>query len=323
MEKVSVIIPIYNVENLIDRCLQSVVRQTYTDLEIIAVNDGSTDNSPNVIAQYAKTDARIVRVDKPNGGLSDARNAGMDVATGQYLCFLDGDDWWESDFVETMLRHLQQTDADLVCCNYVYVWDDGKRIEKRFLSGLPDVLPPKEALAAYLKQQILASVCIKIFKREICEQYQLRFPKGALWEDLPFTMSYLLHSGSVGVIDRCLYNYYQNRTSISRATDSLNVLQWMQSALQCVEMNEIAHPQEFRDENRCFITKAFIGLLVHSFKSRSQTTRETLRQEMYRYEKRISLRLLSRQEQLLIILYRVNYVLARQVFLQVYKKLQS
>ncbi|MDR2859811.1 MAG: glycosyltransferase [Mediterranea sp.] len=323
MEKISIIIPVYNVEKQLSKCLESVIGQTYSHLEIIVVNDGSPDNSGFVISSYAAQDNRIVVVNQTNGGLSDARNAGMEVAIGDYLCFLDGDDWLEADFVEKMHARMVSESLDLVCCEYRYVWENGNRQDKHFMKDLPPVLMNQEAIAAFLKQQILASVAIKMFKRCICEEHQLRFLKGILWEDMIFTFNYLFFCQKIGIIHHCLYDYFQAPESISRTKETLNVLHWMLSAEQCVQMNEEKNPGLFKEENRCLITKAFIGLLVYAFKSKNPEIQHRLREEMQIRKHILSLHLLSIPEKLLIILYKLNYPLARFIFLNVYKKVKS
>ncbi|MDR0547091.1 MAG: glycosyltransferase [Dysgonamonadaceae bacterium] len=323
MEKVSLIIPVYNVEKLLPKCLDSAMGQTYPELEIIVVNDGSPDRSDRVIAGYAAKDSRIVTVNKPNGGLSDARNAGMKVATGQYLCFLDGDDWLDSDFVERMLNQMITNQLDLVCCDYRYVWADGHSIDKHFLDGLPPAFSQREAIAAFLKQQMLASVAIKMFRRQLCLENQLEFEQGVLWEDLLFTMQYLFHCKKVGIIDGCPYNYFQADVSISRSKETLNVLHWMRSALRCVEMNENHFPGIFTGEEKCFLAKAFIGVLVYSFKCKDKTIRNELKKELKKRNSQIGLSYLSLSEKVLINLYRINYRIAQLIFLQIYKKLQE
>ncbi|MDR1682706.1 MAG: glycosyltransferase [Candidatus Symbiothrix sp.] len=323
MEKVSLIIPVYNVEKCLPKCLDSAIRQTYSELEIIVVNDGSPDRSDRIIAEYAAKDSRIVTVNKPNGGLSDARNAGMNVATGEYLCFLDGDDWLDSDFVEQMLHRMTSDHLDLVCCDYRYTWKDGHSIDKHFLAGLPPALNKADAIAAFLKQQILASVAIKMFRRELCESNELRFEQGILWEDLIFTMQYLLLCDKTGIIEGCLYNYFQAEISISRSKETLNVLHWMRSALRCVEMTGENFMYVFDDEKKCFLAKAFIGVMVYSFKCKDKSIRNELKKELKKRNKQIGLKYLSSSEKMLILLYRFNYRIAQIIFLNIYKKLQA
>ena len=117
MIDVSIIVPVYNVQDYLPKCLDSLLAQTYKNIEIIVVNDGSPDDSQRVIDEYAARDSRIVAVSKPNGGLSDARNFGMQYAQGEYIGFVDGDDYVEPDMYEKMLTKAKQEDSDIVECN--------------------------------------------------------------------------------------------------------------------------------------------------------------------------------------------------------------
>ena len=117
-EKITVIVPVYNVENYLNKCLDSILKQTYQNLEIIVVNDGSTDNSGTICQEYAQKDNRIVYIEKDNGGLSDARNAGLDRMTGSYVTFVDSDDWIEQDYVEVLYNKLTEYQADIAVGNY-------------------------------------------------------------------------------------------------------------------------------------------------------------------------------------------------------------
>ena len=123
---ISVIVPIYNVEDYLDRCVDSIINQTYKNLEIILVDDGSPDNCPKMCDDYAKIDNRIKVVHKENGGLSDARNAGMKVATGEYVSFIDSDDYVSLDFYETLLQTMIDNDSDIVECGVVKFYENGK-----------------------------------------------------------------------------------------------------------------------------------------------------------------------------------------------------
>ena len=123
---ISVIVPIYNVEKYLDRCVESIINQTYKNLEIILVDDGSPDNCTQMCDDYAKKDSRIRVVHKENGGLSDARNAGMEVATGEYVSFIDSDDYISLDFYETLFQTMIDNDSDIVECSVVKFYENGK-----------------------------------------------------------------------------------------------------------------------------------------------------------------------------------------------------
>ena len=125
-EKISVVIPVYKVEPYLDQCIQSVVEQTYTNLEIILVDDGSPDHCPAMCDAWSKRDNRIKVIHKENGGLSDARNAGLAIATGQYISFIDSDDWISLDMFEVLVGMLRETDAQIVECGTVLVYPQSK-----------------------------------------------------------------------------------------------------------------------------------------------------------------------------------------------------
>ena len=121
MDKISVIVPVYNVEKYLDKCVESIVNQTYKNLEIILVDDGSTDSCPEICDEWAKKDNRIKVIHKPNGGLSSARNAGMDSMTGSYIQFVDSDDYIKSNMIEVMYGNIIKGDYDVCVCNYSFI----------------------------------------------------------------------------------------------------------------------------------------------------------------------------------------------------------
>lgn len=130
MDKVTVIIPIYNVEKYLKEAIESTINQTHSNIEIILVDDGSTDNSGIICDEFAKKDTRIKVIHKTNGGLSDARNAGLDATTGKYIMFLDSDDFLELDAVENMYKEITEKDADYVIGNYINADEDGQKWNK-------------------------------------------------------------------------------------------------------------------------------------------------------------------------------------------------
>ena len=123
----SIIVPVYNVEKYLDQCMISLLKQTLTNIEIILVDDGSPDNCGIICDKYAETDSRIKVIHKKNGGLSDARNAGLDIATGQYICFIDSDDYIEKDMLKDMYDNIVRTGADITICNYCAVDNEGHK----------------------------------------------------------------------------------------------------------------------------------------------------------------------------------------------------
>ena len=130
---ISIVLPIYNVENYIEKCMESVLNQTYKNIEIILVDDGSPDNCPIICDQYVKEDNRVKVVHKENGGLSDARNAGIKVANGDYITFIDSDDYVDKDYVEFLYNTIEETDADIAIGGHRVIYDSGKIIEMELI----------------------------------------------------------------------------------------------------------------------------------------------------------------------------------------------
>ena len=161
-QKITVIVPVYNVENYLGRCIQSIISQTYRNLEIILVDDGSTDNSGNICDEYAKKDGRIRVIHQKNRGLSGARNAGINVATGNYIGFIDSDDWIDSDMFELLLHYANEHNADIVQCDTYINYKNG--MEKNNYENLNvRVLDTVQAMKETVYTNTNMSVCNKLF----------------------------------------------------------------------------------------------------------------------------------------------------------------
>lgn len=211
-KKISVIVPIYNVQEYLERSVESIIGQTYENLEIILVDDGATDNCPELCEQLAQRDPRIKVVHKINGGLSDARNAGLDVATGEYIGFVDSDDYIESDMYQLLVENLEKYDADISCCRYTWVWDDGQQ-EKVGDSGEIYIYEGQEALKEYIYGKVMDPFAWnKLYKTELINgERPVRFIKGILGEDNPFITELFKKEYKVVVAGESKYNYLQQR----------------------------------------------------------------------------------------------------------------
>ena len=178
---ISVIIPVYNVEKYLRKCIESVVGQTYKNLEIILVDDGSTDNSSKICDDFAAKDDRIVIIHQPNAGLSSARNLGLDIMKGDYVSFVDSDDWIEKDMFATLLTILKEEDADIAICSYYWVVED--RCFPIDDSGKKVIYNRENALRELFRDKVIRNyVCDKFYKREVFEG--IRFPVGRFYEDI-------------------------------------------------------------------------------------------------------------------------------------------
>lgn len=209
----SVIIPIYNVEKYLARCLDSVINQSYSNLEIILINDGTPDNSVEIAEFYAQKDQRISIYHQKNAGLSEARNTGMRYATGEYIAFLDSDDWLEPDAYEHLVAILEENDADIAVGRTI------RTVEKKdheFVKPMIAVLNQKEYIRKYFKigsQTIEYYVWNKLYKREIIEGTEQ--PKGLYAEDVPSMFMYLLKASKIVVSNKVIHNYFVNQKGLS------------------------------------------------------------------------------------------------------------
>lgn len=213
---ISIIVPVYNVEKYLPRCIDSILSQTYKNLEIILVDDGSPDRCGEICDEYAKNDARIHVIHKENGGLADARNVGLKAAAGQYVMFFDSDDWVAANICETLLQALITTQADIVTCNFSRIYSGGKIINNPAILKAGKIYTGKEALELYIKKGPveLTIACNKLYKKELFIQNNLFYPMGRLHED-EFLCKYLLYYSKTFVyINQSLYYYFQRENSI-------------------------------------------------------------------------------------------------------------
>ena len=206
--KLSVIVPVYNVEKYLRKCLDSLVSQTFKDLEIIIVNDESPDNSEKIILEYAKKYPNIVSLKKKNGGLSSARNYGLKYAHGEYVTFVDSDDWVREDMYEKMLQKAFENDFDIVACDINYVYSDHEM--RLYTDPKKDTFNNKELFI-----NLYPTVCTKIFKKELFTNNNLEFKSGVWYEDVEMMYRMLPYIKSIGVVHEDFYQYLQREKSIT------------------------------------------------------------------------------------------------------------
>ena len=210
---VSIIVPVYKVEAYLKRCVDSILAQTYKNLEVILVNDGSPDNCGKICNEYAKIDSRIKVVHKENGGLSSARNAGINVATGTYVSFIDSDDWVEKDFIEKLRAVLVENEADMSACTFCRT--NGDIAKRQQFSQNVEIITKNKYTNALLETSYAGYACNKMFKLEIFEKNNLKFDESIFnGEDFPFVLEYLQHVNKIAFIKQDLYYYYFRETGI-------------------------------------------------------------------------------------------------------------
>ncbi len=263
---ISIIVPVHNGEFYIRKCIQSILAQSYQNFELIIVDDGSTDNTAMICKEYVDTDSRVILISKQNGGVSSARNCGLDNAHGTYICFVDADD----DVSISYIHRFMNTDSDIVVSGLTMVFDSGT---------IKDYIPDKEGVFDTIEigtilpdleyKMLLNGPCQKRFKKSLIEEINLRFDKNlSLGEDTVFVLTYLLYINSMAVSPFSDYNYYK------RATESLSKLRipidWARYfAMEMFKLrNRLVSRFHIKDSgyhlfiNNLFLSYLFVGLFT-------------------------------------------------------------
>ena len=211
---ISVIVPVYNVEQYLERCVDSILAQTYSNLEVILVDDGTKDSGGLICDAYAQKDTRVRVIHKENGGLSSARNAGIDIAQGEYISFVDSDDWIEPDALEKLLNTAIQNQVELVIGGR---WDVKAKTGEKTLGLCPEkmeVVSAEEAVSRIFRWDHCDSASWdKLYHRRLFQQ--IRFPYGMIVEDVPIMYKIVLDAGHVAFLNKPIYNYFHREGSIT------------------------------------------------------------------------------------------------------------
>lgn len=222
MKKVSIIVPIYNVEKYLDECIVSLIHQTYSNIEIILVDDGSPDNSGQKCDKWARRDNRIIVIHKKNGGLSDARNAGIRKATGDFLAFVDGDDWASINFIEDMVQGLIKFNADMAICKFARIFPDGTINLNSRTPENPQLLTQKEFFAKLTEDgEITNHVWRKLYKKELFNN--VFFPVGKNFEDISIMPKLGEQCKRIINLPNIGYYYRQNDNGIVKQLSAQNI----------------------------------------------------------------------------------------------------
>lgn len=248
-ELVSIIIPVYNVEKYLKRCLESVMNQTYKNIEIICINDGSTDRSLKILENYKIQDNRIKVFSQENKGLSETRNRGINLAEGKYIFFIDSDDWIPNSAIENLIKQITNKSIDVVIGGISKIYKKNKEdivLKKEKIEYTLD-----EYMAFALKEKkFLAIVCNKMFKKEIISNKNLKFEKGVLYEDFLFTMQYLKECKKIAILDKSIYNYFFIREDsiINKINNKdLDALKSIKKIEKVLEETEIINSKLFKN----------------------------------------------------------------------------
>jgi len=258
--KISVIVPVYNVEQYLGKCLDSILNQTFSNIEIICVNDGSTDNSRKILEEYKKKDSRIKIVDKKNGGLSSARNAGMKVAKGEFYSFIDSDDWVDITMLEKLYDNITSLNTDISICAVHQFDETNQKIDDSnpyYTLEYFDKTFDYKAFSYKETKPFIMDVCVmawnKLYRRSLIEKYSAEFPDGLIFEDGPFFFTIFFKTERVSIVRDFLYYYRINRKNsiIQKAGKKfLNVIDVTE-----IMYNKIKDLPDFEDIKYTFFRK--------------------------------------------------------------------
>lgn len=275
---ISVIVPVYKVENYLRRCIESIQAQTYRNLEIILVDDGSPDNCGAICDEYASGDERIHVIHKANGGLSDARNTGINVARGEYLGFIDSDDFIANDMYELLYQRIIEENADISICDAA-VTNDGEKATFTD-SEAKDIFEGEDILLAMIyRNRFTVNTWNKLYRRELFQN--IRFPKGMLYEDLATTYKLMMQAKCVVYSHSKKYAYVQRNGSIMNVTGFRIVkdkVQIVSEMWDYFEESDIFHKKEIQAGMIRYITNDIFRMLGHDNLTKNLEYRNELQQ---------------------------------------------
>ena len=226
---ISLIIPVYKVEKYLEKCIQSVINQTYENLQIILVDDGSPDNCGKICDEYAKKDHRIEVIHKSNGGLSDARNKGLEIAKGEYIGFVDSDDYIEADMYEVLYNLLKQYNADVSICNF-YTVSQGKISIKNADNGINEYNRIEILKEILLDKNIQSYAWNKLYKKELIDE--IKYPIGKKYEEIGTTFYLLEKCNKVVVTGKSEYYYINRQDSIVNNVTESTITDYIELIIQ-------------------------------------------------------------------------------------------
>lgn len=293
--KVSVIVPVYNVELYLRECLDSLVNQTLKEIEIIAVNDGSTDSSPLILKEYEEKYNTIRVINKKNGGLSSARNAGIDVAKGEYIYYLDSDDYVEHNCLQILYKTAMESSADLVLCDGKAFYDDGRErknfIERDYIKEgqYPGVYSGYEIFCKLLNNQdYRTQVSLQFVRRQILEDNYLRFIDGILHEDHPYAFTLMALCNKVKVLKKTLFHRrFRDGSIMSTKANKKNFLGFKrvyEEMLTFIREHDI--PSEHKNTYLRYLGDIFGVTVIHLYYNLNSSERRETKGE---FKKMISL----------------------------------
>ena len=264
---ISVIIPVYNVEKYLRKCVESVIAQTYTNLEIMLVDDGSPDRCPEICDELAQQDCRIRVMHKENGGLASARNAALDNVNGDLISFVDSDDWCEPRMFECMLDAFIRTNTSIVLCGVFLEWNFGRKTKIWNFSEELKTVPRELALRWFFNGKITSWACNKLYDRALWRTQRF---ENQLYEDIPIFRTFLMQVDSIAIVAEPLYHYLQRDDSIVHEKFNEKQLVYLDEYEKNVEYS-LNHGRAYDQETRSTLVFACYLLLKRIYFSEAAT----------------------------------------------------
>ncbi|MCM1535267.1 MAG: glycosyltransferase [Clostridium sp.] len=308
---VSIIVPIYNIEQYLEQCIQSLINQTYTDIEIILVDDGATDRSGELCDVWAERDTRIKVMHKCNEGVAAARNTGIETASGEWIMFVDGDDYVADSFCEHALLLVQDSNADIGVFNYCFCWEDHTKDSEECVTGTKC---STEALSLLFARHVADYPVNKIYRKELFTE--IRYPVGEVWEDLGTTYKLFAKARIINFSKEVLYYYRQRSGSITHTISKDTIYdiygQYKKMYLFCQE-NYPQFADMVWDE---VVTYALICFIKDYALARQRSTYQELG-ECLRKDRRVPTKL-SHSKKIMLCIYRLSESLFFRICAVVY-----
>lgn len=275
---ISVVVPVYNVEQYVDKCINSIINQTYRNIEVIIVDDGSTDGSSFICEKYSKEDSRIEIIHKDNGGLSDARNRGIEISKGKYITFIDSDDYVDTDYIEVLYNAIKKYEADMSISTHKILFPN-KTVNKypfeEYISTKEDILDK-----LLYDEGIDTSVWGKLYKISLFKD--IRFPRGRLFEDAATTYKLIDKSNRIAVYSKPTYNYVIRENSISNVGFSEKKLDLIKSTQEMTDYIKTKYPNLEKGCNRRLM---FSYLATFTQLAKSKTRNKKIEKDLLKYIK--------------------------------------
>ena len=268
--KVSIIIPVYNSEKYIKKCLESVIEQTYDNYEVIVINDGSTDNSMEILREFSeKYPQKVKAINQSNMGVAKTRNKGIEMATGDYIAFIDNDDFLEKDYLQTLIENSEKGQMDIVFCGYRRPNENGKIIKELHVNG------------SEWSKFLITAPWAKIYKKSFIKDNEIEFLDNNIGEDIYFNLQAFLLTTKIRHVDYVGYNWFFNTKSISNSKqkdfDKINVYNLLNNCIDCLNKRDLLQPNY--DYLELFFFRYVIWFLLFTCK------KHTFKEISYQYNR--------------------------------------